>query len=98
MKTAQAVIARLMLILLSVTSAGCATYRTISEAEAGGPMVYSGTRLDINVCTGDEIGIKKFKTTPPSYPLADLPFSFLLDTIILPGTIFYAAYDVMFVR
>ena len=98
MKKTKTVNAGLTLIPLSATSAGCATYRTISEAEAGGAMVYSGTRLDINACTGDEIGLKKFKTTPPSCPLADLPFGFLLDSIILPATFFAAAYDFTFVR
>jgi uncharacterized protein YceK len=94
-KIAKAVVARLMLILLAVSSTGCATYRTISEGAAGGPKVFSGTRLDIKAVTGDEIGIKKFKTTPPSYPLADLPFSVVLDTIMIPLTFSAAASDLI---
>jgi uncharacterized protein YceK len=94
-KIAKTVVASLTLILLSMTSAGCATYRTISEGKAGGPKVFSGTRLDIKAVTGDEIGLKKFKTTPPSYPLADLPFSVVLDTIMIPLTFSAAASDLI---
>ena len=86
----------LVLILLSVASTGCATYRTISESEAGAPKVFSGTRLDIKAITGDEIGIRKFKTTPPSYPLIDLPFSVFLDGFMLSLTTSAAAYEFIF--
>ena len=74
-------------VLLLAFSSGCATYRTISTAEQGGPKVFSGARLDVSAVLGDEVGLRKFKTDPPRYPLVDLPFSIALDTAILPLTV-----------
>jgi uncharacterized protein YceK len=79
-----------------MTATGCATYRTISEAVPGSPKVFSGTRLDINAIAGNEIGIRKFKVAPPPYPLVDLPFSLLLDTLILPLTLPVATSELLF--
>jgi uncharacterized protein YceK len=50
-------------------------------------MIYSGTRLDWNVTVGDESWPRKFGVEPPRYPVIDLPFSFVLDTVMLPATI-----------
>jgi uncharacterized protein YceK len=96
MKIAMTVTTSFILTLLSVTSTGCATYRTISEAAPGSPKVFSGTRLDINVIRGNEMGIRKFKVAPPTYPMVDLPFSLLLDTFILPLTVPVATYEFIF--
>ena len=96
MKTAKTVTTSFVLIIVSMASTGCATYRTISEAAPGSPKVFSGTRLDINVIRGDEVGIRKFKVPPPPYPMVDLPFSLLLDTFIIPLTFPIATYEFLF--
>ena len=95
-KCAKTATASLMMVLLSVLSAGCATFRTISEAEPGSPKVFSGARLDITSIAGDEIAIRQFKATPPPYPLVDLPFSLLFDALIFPLTFSVATYEVIF--
>jgi uncharacterized protein YceK len=97
-RIAKAVTANLVQILLSAALTGCATYRTISEVEPGGPMVFSGTRLDIEAISGDDIGIRKFKATPPPYPLLDLPFSVVADTAIFPLAFSVATYEFVFGR
>ena len=67
---------------------GCATFKSLDVA-AHLPLyerilIYSGTRLDWAVITKNDAAISKLKATPPSYPLVDLPFSFALDSILLP--------------
>jgi len=66
----------------------CATFKSINVA-AHLPLyertlIYSGTRLDWAAITKNDAAISKLKATPPSYPLVDLPFSFALDSILLP--------------
>ena len=79
------------------TVSGCATVQTMSKAELGSPKVYSGTRLNINAIRHDVSGVSKFKVEQPQYPLIDLPFSFVLDTVILfPITLPAAAYEAVF--
>ena len=67
---------------------GCATFKSINVAAHlplyERPLIYSGTRLDWAVITKNDAAISKLKATPPSYPLVDLPFSFALDSILLP--------------
>ena len=96
MKIAKKVAMGFVLIVLSVASTGCATYRTISEAAPGSPKVFSGTRLDINAIEDDEFGLRKFKVVPPRHPIADLPFSLLLDTLIFPLTFSVATDELIF--
>jgi uncharacterized protein YceK len=67
---------------------GCATFKSINVA-AHQPLyerilIYSGSRLDWAAITENDAAISKLKATPPSYPLVDLPFSFALDSILLP--------------
>ena len=76
-----------LLIATSLPLAGCATFRTLSTFDPERPMIYSGTRLDWNVTVGDESWPRKFGVEPPRYPILDLPFSFALDTVMLPATI-----------
>ena len=66
----------------------CATFKSINVA-AHLPLyertlIYSGTRLDWAAITKNDAAISKLKATPPSYPLVDLPFSYSLDSILLP--------------
>ena len=76
-----------LLIATSLPLGGCATFRTLSTFDPKRPMIYSGTRLDWNVTVGDESWPRKFGIEPPRYPILDLPFSFALDTVMLPATI-----------
>jgi len=96
MTIAKTVATSLTLIVLSVASTGCATYTTISVASPGSPKVFSGARLDINAIGGNESGIKKFKVAPPPYPIVDLPFSLLFDTLIFPLTFSIATFEFIF--
>ncbi len=76
-----------LLIATLLPLGGCATFRTLSTFDPERPMIYSGTRLDWNVTVGDESWPRKFGLEPPRYPVIDLPFSFVLDTVMLPATI-----------
>ena len=82
--------------LLMLTSTGCATYTTISAAELGSAKVFSGTRLDARAISGELTPTKKFKVSPPPYPVMDLPFSFILDIVMLPLTLSAALYEYLF--
>ena len=82
--------------LLILATTGCATYRTISEADSDTAKVFSGTRLDIRSLQGDITITKKFPVPAPQYPAVDLPFSFLLDLIVLPLTCGVALYESVF--
>ncbi|OGW53304.1 MAG: hypothetical protein A2Z46_01300 [Nitrospirae bacterium RBG_19FT_COMBO_55_12] len=76
---------------------GCATIRTVPNlASYGSPKVYSGTRLDYNAATENRAGLAKFKAEPPRYPLIDIPFSAILDTVLLLVTIPVATYELVF--
>lgn len=72
---------------------GCATISAISGAEHGSPKVYAGTRLDLHAIAGNEPALRRFHTEPPRYPWLDLPFSALLDTLMVPLTLSVAAYE-----
>jgi len=83
-------------LCIALSLQGCATYSTISEAKPGSPKIYSGTRLDIHAIEGNEFALLKFKADPPKHPALDLPFSMLLDTIMLPLTFSISGYEALF--
>ena len=83
-------------VVLLLSSTGCATYRTISTAEQGSPKVFSGTRLDVSAIRGDEVALRKFRAAPPRYPLVDLPLSIGFDIAILPLTVPIATGELLF--
>jgi uncharacterized protein YceK len=85
-----------LMVLLVTMSTGCATYRTISAAGPGSPMVMSGTRLDVAALARDEYEIRKLRAAPPPYPLVDLPFSLAADTLLLGLTLQAAVSESMF--
>lgn len=77
--------------------AGCATISTMPDLGSyDHPTIFSGTRLDFNALTGDVQDLRKFGSAPPDSPLLDLPFSLILDLIILPVTFPLAAYVLVF--
>jgi uncharacterized protein YceK len=84
-------------IFFTVGLAGCGTIRMMpSVGTARAPKIYSGTRLDLHAISGSREPLKRFGATPPEYPWVDLPFSFLLDTLILPATFPIASYEFLF--
>jgi len=85
-----------LLLVALFAATGCATYTTLSASSIGSPKVYSGTRLDIHAIAGDAAELRKFKVAPPVHPKVDLPFSFLLDTIMFPLTLPAATYEFVF--
>lgn len=84
-----------MLVCLCLT--GCGTLRTVSVASLDRPRVYSGTRLDYNAIVGNTERIEaKFKVKPPEHPVLDMPFSFVLDTVVFPLTYPVSLYEALF--
>ncbi|MGY3641557.1 MULTISPECIES: YceK/YidQ family lipoprotein [Pseudomonas] len=75
---------KLLLIVLALQLAGCATVRTLDAAKPGAPVVYAGTRLDLYALNGGCCAMDRFGAEAPSYPGVDLPASALLDTLLLP--------------
>jgi uncharacterized protein YceK len=69
---------------------GCATFKTLdTDLPLNQRMfIYSGTRLDWSAVTNNEIALRKMKVSPPRFPFVDLPFSFALDSLFLPLTIY----------
>ena len=91
----------IIFLLISLTtvlvSAGCGTVRTMPTLGTyGSPQLYSGTRLDLDAIREDRAGLDQFKAKPPEHPALDLPFSTLLDTLILPVVLPVAAYEYVF--
>ncbi|WP_420042830.1 YceK/YidQ family lipoprotein [Denitrificimonas caeni] len=73
------------LLLISITlSGGCASVRTLDAAQTGAPVIYSGTRLDWYSLQGGCYPVERFGAQAPKYAALDLPFSALLDTLLLP--------------
>ena len=75
---------KLLIILLALQLAGCATARTLDAAKPGAPLVYSGTRLDLYALQGGCCAMDRFGAEAPRHPGLDLPASALLDTLLLP--------------
>ncbi len=86
-----------VVLVASVVLTSCGTIRTMpTMGSYDAPTVYSGTRLDACGAGKSETCHKRFSTDPPEHPLIDLPFSFLLDTVILPVTLPVVAYEFVF--
>ncbi|VVP58348.1 hypothetical protein PS850_05963 [Pseudomonas fluorescens] len=75
---------KLLVMVLALQLAGCATVRTLDAAKPGAPVVYSGTRLDLYAMNGGCCAMDRFGAEAPAYPGVDLPASALLDTLLLP--------------
>jgi uncharacterized protein YceK len=76
-------------IISIIELSGCATFNALNSDQ---PLnrrlfIYSGVRLDWYALTSNEAALRKIKVSPPSLPLVDLPFSFALDTLLLPKSI-----------
>jgi len=84
------VLLHLWALICLVGLSACATFNALnSELPLNRRMfIYSGTRLDWYAITNNEVALKRIKVTPPCEPLLDLPFSFALDSILLPRSIY----------
>jgi uncharacterized protein YceK len=82
--------------LLFLAVSGCASVRTITDGELGTAKVFSGTRLDIRAINGELVPTRQFKVSPPSNPAVDLPFSFVVDFVMLPLTTAAALFEYIF--
>ncbi len=77
--------ALIIALLIGITfSSGCASVRTLDAAQVGAPVIYSGTRLDWYSLQGGCYPVERFGGQAPKYAALDLPFSVLLDTLLLP--------------
>ncbi len=74
----------LICLLAALQLGGCASVRTLNAAKPGAPVVYSGARLDWYAIEGGCCPVDKFGAEAPAWPQVDLPFSTLLDTLLLP--------------
>jgi len=80
----------LLCLMLVLQLAGCATARTLDAGKTGAPVVYAGTRLDLYALQGGCCARDRFGAEAPSYPGVALPASALLDTLLLPLSVFTA--------
>jgi len=78
---------KLLVLVLALQLAGCATVRTLDAAKPGAPVVYAGTRLDLYALNGGCCAMDRFGAEAPKHAWLDLPFSLLLDTLFLPFTV-----------
>ncbi len=87
----------LVLVVAAFGLDGCGTIRTMPTlASYGAPKIYSGTRLDFHAIRGNESRLREFSASPPNYPIIDIPFSLIADTVILPATIPVVSYELVF--
>lgn len=76
--------ALVLAVLTLLLTQGCASVRTLNAAQAAAPVIYSGTRLDWYSLQGSCYPVERFGAQAPKYAGLDLPFSLLLDTLLLP--------------
>ena len=75
-----------LVVFLGLSTSGCSTYRTLETATPDSPILFSGTRMNINAIQKNSLGLRQFNTRPPRYPWLDLPASLMLDIIMLTVT------------
>ena len=75
---------RLLCLLLVLTCSGCGTFNMLNSDKRDPPTVYAGTRLNLYAMNDGCCAQERFGALPPAYPEADLPLSFVLDTLLLP--------------
>lgn len=76
-----------LLLAAAALLSGCATVGTLNAKQPDAPLVYAGTRLDLYALEGGCCAEQRFGTAAPTLPGLDLPFSALLDTLLLPLSI-----------
>ena len=79
-------------IFVALLFSGCASVATFSHRTAGQPLIYSGSRLDLEALLDKPDVTGKFAVKAPRYPALDLLPSMVLDTLALPATVPSALY------
>lgn len=79
----------LVLLLVSNCFFGCASIQSLSEHRTGGPLVMSGTRLNIASLSNqpDKQIEERFNCQAVAHPVLDIPFSLLSDVFLLAATV-----------
>lgn len=75
-----------LVILASMALAGCATTEVVTHHQQGAPLLYGGTRLNLASLSPeveDDFAFSGYGLSAPRYPLLDLPFSLVADTLFL---------------
>lgn len=75
---------RVLLLALGVVLGGCGTIGNLSDD----PKIYGGLRNDI-----EEVGRPTGPCNPGFLMACDVPFSFVLDTVLLPFTVLYELFS-----
>jgi len=76
--------ARAFLLSCVVALGGCGTLGSLSDD----PRIYGGLRNDI-----EEVGRGTGPCNPGFLMACDVPFSFVLDTVLLPFTVLYEVFS-----
>ena len=80
-----------LLIPASLGVNGCITIYSLNTGDESDPLIYSGTRTFIKEFPtsgrSHHMGSPDFSTCVNVFAVVDLPFSFTLDTVLLPATI-----------
>ncbi len=82
----------LLTLVCALSATGCATLRSSENARVGSPKIYAGTRLDLAAMQSDEPTLREFARygiEPPAHPEADMAFSLVGDTLMLPFAAWY---------
>jgi len=82
----------LIIFLLTSTSAGCATYKSLEVSDPYSLKVYGGTRLDLCALNESKSCSSRFEIQPPTYPLLDLLPSAIIDTALVPAVLCMRAF------
>ena len=78
------IVRTIVLVASMLLLSSCATISTVSQpAYERKPLVMSGSRLNIASLRGEYALQERFGVAPPQFPLLDLPFSVLLDFMVL---------------
>ena len=87
----------ILFLFLALFLNGCATLRTVPHFTINAPKLYSGTRMDLDAMNqSQDYVLKKYNAEAPSHPKLDLPFTLLLDTVVLfPVTLPIAIGEVL---
>ncbi len=83
--------ARALILCTTFLLTGCASVQTVYQTNAGSPKIYGGTRLDYHAVHRDrrylDYAYWHYGLEAPRNPSLDMPFSLVLDTVMLPLTL-----------
>jgi len=74
-----------LLMAVCLCTAGCGTINDLTKGDDG-QRIYGGVRQDAAMISGSN------QSTPMILGILDFPFSFVLDTALLPVTLIFALF------